>query len=198
MSAWNRLDTESDLFVLTGLLFEWLEHLRTPVIGKDAMTYVVIHCDDIEKAMSKVNIKNLSKGKNQQNYILLLSLQHKTKSNGCFLYFQISISTAFILEYLIRFLARIKPSLSDEDVEDLMRRFSASLTHQSVIIREMEHPFTKKFNRLRGGTEESMMKFMMKLYRMVGGGSVTSNSSGKFVTIQNSVFPTYNINLTKF
>ena len=102
------------------------------------------------------------------------------------------------MEYLIRFLARIKPSLSDEDVEDLMRRFSASLTHQSVIIREMEHPFTKKFNRLRGGTEESMMKFMMKLYRMVGGGSVTSNSSGKFVTIQNSVFPTYNINFAKF
>ena len=54
MSAWDRLDTESDLFVLSGLLFEWLEHLRTPVIGKDAMTYVVIHCDDIEKAMSKV------------------------------------------------------------------------------------------------------------------------------------------------
>ena len=98
------------------------------------------------------------------------------------MHFQISISTAFILEYLIRFLARIKPSLSDEDVEDLMRRFSASLTHQSVIIREMEHPFGKKFNRLRGGTEESMMKFMMKLYRMVGGGSVTSTSSGKFVT----------------
>ena len=62
------------------------------------------------------------------------------------------------MEYLIRFLARIKPSLSDEDVEDLMRRFSASLTHQSVIIREIEHPFNKKFNRLRGGTEESMMK----------------------------------------
>ena len=54
MSAWDRLDTENDLFVLTGLLFEWLEHLRSPVIGKDAMTYAVIHCDDIEKAMSKV------------------------------------------------------------------------------------------------------------------------------------------------
>ena len=39
---------------MTGLLFEWLEHLRSPVIGKDAMTYAVIHCDDIEKAMSKV------------------------------------------------------------------------------------------------------------------------------------------------
>ena len=67
MSAWDRLDTENDLFVLTGLLFEWLEHLRTPVIGKDAMTYVVIHCDDIEKAMSKVNIENQNTGQKQWN-----------------------------------------------------------------------------------------------------------------------------------
>ena len=117
----------------------------------------------------------------------------ENRMNDITLQFQISISTAFIMEYLIRFLARIKPSLSDEDVEDLMRRFSASLTHQSVIIREMEHPFNKKFNRLRGGTEESMMKFMMKLYRMVGGGSVTSTSSGKFVTSLHSLFPTSNI-----
>ena len=78
MSAWNRLDTESDLFVLTGLLFEWLEHLRTPVIGKDAMTYVVIHCDDIEKAMSKVNIKKSKKGRS--NRILWFFL-HKRKYN---------------------------------------------------------------------------------------------------------------------
>ena len=68
MSAWDRLDTENDLFVLTGLLFEWLEHLRTPVIGKDAMTYVVIHCDDIEKAMSKVNIENQNTGQKQWNF----------------------------------------------------------------------------------------------------------------------------------
>ena len=106
------------------------------------------------------------------------------------------------MEYLIRFLARIKPSLSDEDVEDLMRRFSASLTHQSVIIREIEHPFNKKFNRLRGGTEESMMKFMMKLYRMVGGGSVTSTSSGKFIQVYilyflPTIFNSLNIDLYK-
>ena len=62
-----------------------------------------------------------------------------------------------------------------------MRRFSASLTHQQVLIRNVEHPYAKKFPRLRGGTEESMMKFMMKLYRMVGGGSrATSTVSGRF------------------
>ena len=54
MSAWDRLDTESDLFVLTGLLLEWLEHLRSPALGKDGITYVVIHCDNVEVAMRKV------------------------------------------------------------------------------------------------------------------------------------------------
>ena len=54
MSAWDRLDTESDLFVLAALLLEWLEHLKSPALGKDAITYVVIHCDNVELAMSKV------------------------------------------------------------------------------------------------------------------------------------------------
>ena len=59
MSAWDRLDTENDLFVLCGLLLEWLEHLRTPALGKDAITYVVIHCDNVETAMSKVHYRNV-------------------------------------------------------------------------------------------------------------------------------------------
>ena len=54
MSAWDRLETENDLFVLTGLLLEWLEHLRAPALGKDAITYIVIHCDNVETAISKV------------------------------------------------------------------------------------------------------------------------------------------------
>ena len=60
MSAWDRLDTENDLFVLTGLLLEWLEHLRTPALGKDAITYVVIHCDSIATVMSKVHTSTIS------------------------------------------------------------------------------------------------------------------------------------------
>ena len=59
MSAWDRLDTENDLFVLTALLLEWLEHLKSPALGKDAITYVVIHCDNVELAMSKVCLDNV-------------------------------------------------------------------------------------------------------------------------------------------
>ena len=59
MSAWDRLETENDLFVLTGLLLEWLEHLRAPALGKDAITYIVIHCDNVETAISKVNFMHV-------------------------------------------------------------------------------------------------------------------------------------------
>ena len=71
----------------------------------------------------------------------------------------------------MRFVARLKPNLSETDAEDVMRRLSASLNQQTAAIRNIEHPAGKKFPKLRGGTEESTLKFMMKLYRMVGGGT---------------------------
>ena len=33
-SAWDRLETETNLSLLSLLLMEWLEHLKTPVIDK--------------------------------------------------------------------------------------------------------------------------------------------------------------------
>ena len=59
--------------------------------------------------------------------------------------------------------------MSEADAEDLMRRLSAALSQQTVDIRNIEHPVGKKFPKLRGGTEDSTLKFMMKLYHMVGG-----------------------------
>lgn len=48
LSAWDRIDTETNLFTLTSLLYEWMEHLKRPILDKEGITYVVIHCDDIE------------------------------------------------------------------------------------------------------------------------------------------------------
>ena len=33
-SAWDRLETETNLALLSSLLLEWLEHLKTPIIDK--------------------------------------------------------------------------------------------------------------------------------------------------------------------
>jgi hypothetical protein len=78
---------------------------------------------------------------------------------------------------MVRFVARLRPVLSEADVEDLMRRLSASLSQQTVGIRNIEHPAGKKFPKLRGGTEESTLKFMMKLYHMVGGGTASTSNN---------------------
>ena len=32
--TWNQLDTETDIGVLSALLFEWMEHLKSPILGK--------------------------------------------------------------------------------------------------------------------------------------------------------------------
>ena len=91
----------------------------------------------------------------------------------------------------MRFVARLKPNLSETDAEDVMRRLSASLNQQTAAIRNIEHPAGKKFPKLRGGTEESTLKFMMKLYHMVGGGTNTNaldSMQGRYInssSIQN-------------
>ena len=54
MSSWDRLSTETSLMVLSTLLFEWLEHLKTPVIDKDNITYIVILCENLEKAFKRL------------------------------------------------------------------------------------------------------------------------------------------------
>ena len=107
--------------------------------------------------------------------------------------FKLSLSTAYLVEYLVRFVARLRPTLSQNDVEDLMRRLVGALTQQSVLIRNETHPAGKKFPKLRGGTEDSTLKFMIKLYHMVGGGAESNSGNDvqgtilvlrKFLTIQ--------------
>ena len=74
MSSWDRLSTETNLMVLSTLLFEWLEHLKTPVIDKDNITYIVILCENLDKAFKRLPTPQ-----------------------------------GYIVEYLVRFIARLQP-----------------------------------------------------------------------------------------
>lgn len=131
VSAWDKIDTETNLWVLTAMLFEWLEHLKSPILGKDSITYLVIHCDNLEAALRKL------------------------PTHVC-----------FILEYFIRFVARLRP-LEKNDCQDVMRRLLVAMTHQSVVIRNVAYPSGKKFPKLRGGTAESTLKFFVKFYEFI-------------------------------
>ena len=54
MSAWDRLASETNLNILSALLLQWLEHLKSPVIDKDNITYLVILCGNLEKAFARL------------------------------------------------------------------------------------------------------------------------------------------------
>ena len=74
--------------------------LQTPVLGKDGITYVVIHCDNVEHAMRKL-----------------------------------SSHTAHVVEYVVRFVARMSCSghgggLDDTQRQELLMRLVSALTHQ--------------------------------------------------------------------
>jgi len=58
LSAWDRLETETNAYSLAALLFEWLEHLRLPALDRDGITYVVIYCDNIEQVTVYVCVRS--------------------------------------------------------------------------------------------------------------------------------------------
>ena len=70
------------------------------MLGKDGITYVVIHCDNVEHAMRKL-----------------------------------SSHTAHVVEYVVRFVARMSSSghgggLDDTQRQELLMRLVSALTHQ--------------------------------------------------------------------
>ena len=79
---------------------------------------------------------------------------------------RLPLHVGYILEYLIRFVARLK--LDGVKSQNLLMRFVASLTHQSVTIGDSTFPDAKlEFPKLRGGTADSTLKFMLKLLEMI-------------------------------
>ena len=71
----------------------------------------------------------------------------------------------YIVEYLVRFVSRLK--IDAEKQSTLMMRLVASLTHQSVVIKGTTFPDAKlQFSKLRGGTADSTLKFMLRYNQM--------------------------------
>ncbi|XP_023322024.1 protein tyrosine phosphatase domain-containing protein 1 isoform X3 [Eurytemora carolleeae] len=130
-SAWDKLKAETSIQVLSTLLFDWLEHLKSPVLDKDSITYIVILGDNLEKT-----------------------------------YRRLPSHQVYILEYIIRFVARLQP-LKRPQVESLMKRLLASLTQQTIPVAGVLQPAGKNFPKLRGGTLASCLKFMMTVYDIV-------------------------------
>ena len=72
----------------------------------------------------------------------------------------------YIVEYLVRFVSRLKIDADKQNT--LMMRLVAALTHQSVVIKGTTFPDAKlQFSKLRGGTADSTLKFMLRYHQMV-------------------------------
>ena len=46
-STWSKLESETDLKVLSALIMDWMEHLKNPILDRNGITFVVIHCDNV-------------------------------------------------------------------------------------------------------------------------------------------------------
>ncbi|XP_023712308.1 protein tyrosine phosphatase domain-containing protein 1 isoform X2 [Cryptotermes secundus] len=55
-SAWTRLQMEKNLYVLTGLMYDWLEHLKVPVLSRDDLSYIVLLGNRPEACLKKLDL----------------------------------------------------------------------------------------------------------------------------------------------
>ncbi|XP_076229638.1 uncharacterized protein LOC116423884 isoform X1 [Nomia melanderi] len=53
-TAWQRLQLETDLDVLSGLLFEWLETLKRPLLDIDSLSYIVVWNSRPQRCLEKL------------------------------------------------------------------------------------------------------------------------------------------------
>lgn len=57
--GWARLKSETNLTILTVLLFEWIENLKSPVLGKENLETIVVHYRQHETCFKKIVLVSL-------------------------------------------------------------------------------------------------------------------------------------------
>ncbi|XP_015187376.1 PREDICTED: protein tyrosine phosphatase domain-containing protein 1-like isoform X2 [Polistes dominula] len=130
-TAWQRLELETDLDVLFGLLFEWLETLKNPILDLDSLSYIVVWSSKPERCFEKI-----------------------------------TSSSRYLLEYILRFVSRLRP-LTGESQSLVTRRFVAAMTQQTVWIKDSFRPLNKNFPKLRRGTAGKINEFLIRAMNLI-------------------------------
>ncbi|XP_046745517.1 protein tyrosine phosphatase domain-containing protein 1-like [Diprion similis] len=130
-TAWQRLELETDLHVLSALLYDWLENLKYPVLDKDDLSLIVVWGSNVEKCLEKLDICD-----------------------------------GYLMEYLLRFILRLRP-LSLEGQTLLIKRLMAALTQQAVRINQTLLPSGTEFDKLRGGTCGKLNDFLVGMMSFI-------------------------------
>ncbi|XP_006609605.1 protein tyrosine phosphatase domain-containing protein 1-like [Apis dorsata] len=130
-TAWQRLQMETDLDVLSGLLFEWLETLKHPLLDVDSLSYIVVWSSKPERCLEKLPSCN-----------------------------------RYLLEYILRFIIRLRP-MTAENQSSITKRFIATLTQQTIWIKNAFYPSNRNFQKLRRGTEAKLNEFFIRLMNLI-------------------------------
>ncbi|XP_076544220.1 uncharacterized protein LOC143305266 [Osmia lignaria lignaria] len=130
-TAWQRLQMETDLDILSGLLFEWLETVKHPLLDVDSLSYIVVWSSKPQRCLEKLPTSN-----------------------------------RYLLEYLLRFVSRLRP-MTAESQSLITKRFMAALTQQSIWIRSSFYPASKNFQKLRRGTAAKLNEFFIRLMNLI-------------------------------
>ncbi|KYQ59394.1 Protein tyrosine phosphatase domain-containing protein 1 [Trachymyrmex zeteki] len=130
-TAWQRLELETNLELLSTLLFEWLESLKHPLLDVDSLSYIVVWSSKPQRCLEKL-----------------------------------SICTRYLLEYLLRFVTRLRP-VTAESQSLIVKRIMAALTQQTIWIKNYFHPPHKHFQKLRRGTAGKLNEFFIRLMNLI-------------------------------
>lgn len=130
-TAWQRLSMETDLDILSGLLFEWLETLKHPLLDVDSLSYIVVWSSKPQRCLEKLPGSN-----------------------------------RYLLEYLLRFISRLRP-MTQECQSLITKRFMAALTQQSIWMKSAFYPSSRNFQKLRRGTAAKLNEFFIRMMNLV-------------------------------
>ncbi|KAK9308963.1 hypothetical protein QLX08_001168 [Tetragonisca angustula] len=130
-TAWQRLPMETDLDILSGLLFEWLETLKHPLLDVDSLSYIVVWSSKPQRCLEKLPSSN-----------------------------------RYLLEYLLRFISRLRP-MTPECQSLITKRFMAALTQQSIWMKSAFYPSSRNFQKLRRGTAAKLNEFFIRMMNLI-------------------------------
>ncbi|KAI5638341.1 hypothetical protein NE865_08975 [Phthorimaea operculella] len=125
--AVNKIEDEEDPTMISGLLFEWLESLKAPVLSRDDLSLIVGHAQSVESCVLMMDNEDI-----------------------------------MLVEYLLRFVTRLRPLAANKKV-DMLKRLLAALTHQTVSIGGKCLPTRRDIQRLRDGTCNQVINFFLRL-----------------------------------
>ncbi|PSN44961.1 hypothetical protein C0J52_05490 [Blattella germanica] len=159
-SAWARLQVEKNLYVLTGLLFDWLEHLRIPILSRDDLSYIVILGTHPEGCLRKLELSS--------QYVVEYLFRFLARIHPISRDTQLNVIKRFVASLThqgVPIQGILKPSgFTLLGQNGKFKGCAISSIRQPLFNNDLE---CKGYHKLREGTHRKVMEFMAKLFDMI-------------------------------